>query len=47
MSAVLLALTALDAQSPRHLEKAAALALATGMQLRLAYCGSGHNARGT
>jgi len=43
MSAILLALTPLDAHSPRHLEKAAALARATGMQLRLAYCGSGHN----
>lgn len=43
MSAVLLALTPLDAHSPRHLEKAAALARATGMQLRLAYCGTGHN----
>lgn len=43
MSAVLLALTPLDAHSHRHLEKAAALAVATGMQLRLAYCGTGHN----
>ena len=43
MTAVLLALTALDAHSHRHLEKAAALAAATGMRLRLAYCGAGHN----
>jgi nucleotide-binding universal stress UspA family protein len=43
MSAVLLALTPLDAHSHSHLEKAAALAAGTGMQLRLAYCGTGHN----
>lgn len=43
MSAVLLTLTSLDAHSTSHLEKAAALAVATGMQLRLAYCGTGHN----
>lgn len=43
MTAVLLALTPLDANSHRHLDKAATLAAATGMHLRLAYCGSGHN----
>lgn len=43
MTATLLALTPLDAHSHQHLEKAAALAVATGMQLRLAYCGTGHN----
>ena len=43
MTASLLALTPLDAHSHHHLEKAAALAVATGMQLRLAYCGTGHN----
>jgi nucleotide-binding universal stress UspA family protein len=43
MTAVLLTLTPLDANSHPHLDKAAALAVATGMQLRLAYCGSGHN----
>jgi hypothetical protein len=43
MTAALLALTSLDAHSTHHLEKAAALAVATGMQLRLAYCGNGQN----
>lgn len=43
MTALLLALTPLDAHSHRHLDKAAALAVATGMRLRLAYCGTGHN----
>lgn len=43
MSAVLLALTPLDVHSHSHLGRAAALAAATGMQLRLAYSGSSHN----
>ncbi len=43
MTAILLALTPLDAHSHHHLDKAAALAVATGMKLRLAYCGSAHN----
>lgn len=43
MTAVMLTLTFLDAHSQSHLEKAAKLALATGMKLRLAYCGNAHN----
>ena len=37
----LLALTTLDGQSPRYLDKAASLALAMNARLRLAYCGDG------
>lgn len=41
MTATLLALTLLDAQGDRYLEKAASLALTLGARLRLAYCSDG------